>query len=37
MCGYIFIGYIDFMLKGKNLLEYTNLFSPNENKKRMTK
>ena len=37
MCGYIFIGYIDFMLKGENLLEYTNLFSPNENKKRMTK
>ena len=28
MCGYICIGFIDFMLKDKNLLEYTNLFSP---------
>ena len=28
MCGYFYIGYIDFMLKGKSLLEYTNLFSP---------
>ena len=26
-------GFIDFMLKGKNLLYYTNLFSPNEYKK----
>ena len=32
MCGYICIGFIDFMLKGKSLLEYTNLFS-NEYKK----
>ena len=31
--GYLCIGFIDFMLKGKNLLEYTNLFSPNEYKK----
>ena len=23
MCGYIFIGFIDFMLKGKSLLDYT--------------
>ena len=30
MCGYYCIGFIDFMLKGKSLLEYTNLFSPNE-------
>ena len=31
MCGYFCIGFIDFMLKGKNLLHYyTNLFSPNE-------
>ena len=36
MCGYFCIGFIDFMLKGKSLLEYTNflrndyLFSPNE-------
>ena len=29
MCGYYCIGFIDFMLKGKSLLEYTNLFSPN--------
>ena len=30
MCGYFCIGFINFMLKGKSLLEYTNLFSPNE-------
>ena len=30
MCGYFCIGFIDFMLKDKSLLEYTNLFSPNE-------
>ena len=29
MCGYIFIGFIDFMLAGKILNEFTNLFSPN--------
>ena len=28
--GYLCIGVIDFMLKVKCLLEYTNLFSPNE-------
>ena len=33
MCGYFCIGFIDFMLKGKSLLEYTNLFFPNEYKK----
>ena len=33
MCGYFCIGFIDFMLKGKSLLEYTNSFSPNEYKK----
>ena len=33
MCRYFCIGFIDFMLKGKSLLEYTNLFSPNEYKK----
>ena len=32
MYGYFCIGFIDFMLKGKSLLEYTNLFSPNEYK-----
>ena len=33
MCGYFCTGFIDFMLKGKSLLEYTNLFSPNKYKK----
>ena len=32
-CGYFCIGFIDFMLKDKSLLEYTNLFSPNNYKK----
>ena len=26
MCGYVCIGFIDFMLKGKTLTEYTNHF-----------
>ena len=30
MYGYFCIKLIDFMLKGKSLLEYTNLFSPDE-------
>ena len=30
MFGYFCIGFIDFMLKGKSLLDYTHLFSPNE-------
>ena len=33
MCGYFCIGFIDLMLKGKTLTEYTNLFSPNNFKK----
>ena len=33
MCGYFCIGFIDFMLKGKTLTEYINLFSPNNFKK----
>ena len=33
MCGYFCTGFIDFMLKGKSLLEYTNLFSPNNYEK----
>ena len=33
MWGYFCIGFIDFMLKGKSLLHYTNLFSPNEYQK----
>ena len=28
MRGYFCIGFIGFMLKGKSLLDYTNLFSP---------
>ena len=30
MCRYFCVGFIDFLLKGKSLLDYTNLFSPNE-------
>ena len=30
MCRYFCIDLIDVMLKGKGLLDYTNLFSPNE-------
>ena len=33
MCGYFCIGFIDFMLAGKSLTEYKNLFSPNNLKK----
>ena len=33
MCGYFCIGFIDFMLKGENLTDFTNLFSPNNFKK----
>ena len=33
MCGCFCVGFIDFMLKGKSLLDYTNLFSPKEYKK----
>ena len=33
MCGYFCIGFIDFKLKAKSLLDYTNLFSPNDYKK----
>ena len=33
MWGYFCISFIDFMLKGKNLTEYTNLSSPNNFKK----
>ena len=28
MCGYFCIGFIDFMIAGKKLTDYTNLFSP---------
>ena len=33
VCGYFCIGFINFMLKGKTLPEYTNLFSQNNFKK----
>ena len=33
MCGYFFIGFIDFMLAGKKLTDYANLFSPHDFKK----
>ena len=29
MCGYFYIAFIDLMLKGTSLFDYTNLFSPN--------
>ena len=29
MYGYFCIGFIDFMLKGQSLLDYTNSLSPN--------
>ena len=33
MCGYFCIEFIDFMLAGKTLTDFTNLFSPNNFKK----
>ena len=33
MCGYSCIGFIDFMLVGKTLTEFTNLFPANDFKK----
>ena len=33
MCGYFCMGFIDFMLKHKFLLDDTNLFSPKEYEK----
>ena len=35
MCGYFCIGFIDFILKGNNLRDFNNLFSPNDFKKMM--
>ena len=29
MCGYFYIEFMDFMLKGNNLTDFTNIFSPN--------
>ena len=33
MCGYFCIGFIDFMLAGKSLIDFTGLFSPYDFKK----
>ena len=33
MCGYFCIEFIDFMLAGKKLTNYTNFFSPHDFKK----
>ena len=33
MCGYFCIGFINFMLAGKILIGYTNLFSPYDSNK----
>ena len=33
MCGYFCIEFIDFMLKGKSLLDYINLFPPDDYEK----
>ena len=33
MCRYFCIGFIDFMLAGKKLTDYTNFFSPHDFKK----
>ena len=30
MCGYFCIGFIDFILAGKILIDYTYLFSPHD-------
>ena len=35
MCGYFCIGFIDFTLKDKILLDYTNLFCPNDYEKKV--
>ena len=32
MCGYFFIGFIDFMLAGKTLADFTIFFSSNNKK-----
>ena len=33
MCGFFCTGFIDFMLKGKSVLDYTNLICPSEYEK----
>ena len=34
MCGYFCIGFIDFIVEGKTLTEFTNIFSPNNFKRK---
>ena len=33
MCQYFYIGFVNFMIKSENLLDYTKLFSSNEYEK----
>ena len=33
MCGFYYIAFIEYMLAGNILLDYTNFFSPNDYKK----
>ena len=33
MCGFCCIAFIEYMLAGKNLLDYTNSCTPNDHKK----
>ena len=33
MCGFYYFAFIEYMVAGKTLLDYTNLFSPNDYKK----
>ena len=35
MCGYFYIGFIDFMFAGKTLTEFNNLFLPDKLKEMM--
>ena len=35
MCGYFCIEFIDFLLEGKNLTDFTNVFPQNDFKKMM--
>ena len=35
MCGYFCIGFIDFMFNGNSLIDFINLFAPNDFKKNL--
>ena len=37
MCRYFCAGFVNFMPRGKHLINYTNLFTPNEYKKKKKK